>query len=154
VPTSMRRMIRAFARGGQPHPDVYATLTALRQRGYFVGIITNGTPRTQCAKMDHSGLRPYVDLVVLAGEEGIQKPDSRVFRMAAARLGVPPTACLFVGDHPQNDVEGAIAAGFTAVRKQGDWDADHPIHHLPHPEGVPVIRHISEVLALLGESPT
>lgn len=154
VARSMRRMVRAFARSGQPHPDVYATLTALRERGYLIGIITNGTPRTQCAKMDHSGLRPYVDLVVLAGEEGIQKPDTRVFRMAAARLGVPPTACLFVGDHPQNDLEGARAAGFTPVRKDADWDADHPIHHIPLPEDIPTIRQISEVLTLLDGIPT
>ena len=79
IPTDLdiayRRMIRAFATAGQPHPDVYATLTALRQRGYLIGILTNGTARTQNLKIDHSGLRPYVDLVVLAGEEGIQKPD-------------------------------------------------------------------------------
>ena len=154
VEKSLRRMVRAFARGGQPHTDVYATLTALRERGYLIGIITNGTPRTQCAKIDHSGLRPYVDLVVLAGEEGIQKPDIRVFRMAAARLGVPPTACLFVGDHPQNDLEGARNAGFTPVRKDADWDADHPIHRIPLPADIPTIRQIGEVLTLLDGTAT
>lgn len=154
VERSLRRMVRGFAAAGQPHPDVYATLNTLRQRGYFVGIITNGTPRTQCCKMDHSGLRPYVDLVVLAGEEGIQKPDARVFRMAAARLGVPPTACLFVGDHPQNDLEGARAAGFTPIRKDADWDPDHPIHHIPVSADIPTIHRISEVLDLLDATPT
>lgn len=154
VERSLLRMVRAFAAAGQPHPDVYATLTALHQRGYLVGIITNGTPRTQCLKIDHSGLRPYADLVILAGEEGIQKPDIRIFRMAAARLGLPGTACMFVGDHPQNDIEGARAAGFTPVRKDADWDDDHPIHHLPHPADVPIIRHISEVLTLLDGVPT
>jgi putative hydrolase of the HAD superfamily len=74
--------------------------------------------------------------------------------MAAARLGVPPTACLFVGDHPQNDLEGARAAGFTPVRKDADWDADHPIHHIPLPEDIPTIRQISEVLTLLDGTPT
>ena len=147
-------MIRAFAAAGQPHPDVCTTLTALRQRGYLTGIITNGTPRTQSLKMDHSGLRLYVDLVVLAGEENIQKPDTRIFRVAAGRLGVPPTACLFVGDHPQNDLEGARAAGFIPVRKIWDFDADHPIQHYPLTEDIPTIRHISEVLSLLDDTPT
>lgn len=154
VPTAYRRMIAAFAAAGQPHPDVCDTLTALRQRGYLIGIITNGTARTQSLKIDHSGLRLYTDLVVLAGEENIQKPDPRIFRMAAARLGVPPTACLFVGDHPQNDLEGARAVGFQPVRKDGDWDADHPIHHIPVAEDIPTIRHISEVLSLLDNTPT
>ena len=154
VHTAYRRMIRAFAAAGQPHPDVCTTLTALRQRGYLTGIITNGTPRTQSLKMDHSGLRLYVDLVVLAGEENIQKPDTRIFRLAAGRLGVPPTACLFVGDHPQNDLEGARAAGFIPVRKIWDFDADHPIQHYPLTEDIPTIRHISEVLSLLDDTPT
>lgn len=154
VETSLLRLLRAFAAAGQPHPDVYATLTALRQRGYLVGVLTNGTPRTQSLKIDHSGLRPYVDLVVLAGEEGIQKPDTRVFRLAAARLGVPPTACVFVGDHPQNDLEGARQAGFIPIRKDAGLDPDHPIHRLPMPEDIPTIGRISEVLSLLDNIPT
>ena len=154
VPTAYRRMIGAFAAAGQPHPDVYDTLTALRERGYLIGIITNGTPRTQSLKIDHSGLRRYTDLVVLAGDEGIQKPDVRIFRMAAARLGVPPTACVFVGDHPVNDLEGARAAGFTPIRKVWDFDADHPIRHIPAAEDLPSIRHISEVLTLLDNTST
>ncbi|MBQ7088934.1 MAG: bifunctional riboflavin kinase/FAD synthetase [Clostridia bacterium] len=154
VSTAYRRMIRAFAQAGQPHPDVYDTLTALRQRGYLVGIITNGTPGTQCKKIDCCNLRLYADLVVLAGDEGIQKPDPRIFRIAAARLGVSPSACLFVGDHPINDLEGARAAGFRPVRKEGDWDAAHPIHSIPVAEDIPTIRRISEVLTLLDDSPT
>lgn len=154
VPTAYRRMIAAFAAAGQPHPDVYDTLVTLRKRGYLTGIITNGTARTQSLKIDHSRLRRYVDLVVLAGAEGIQKPDPRIFRMAAARLGVSPANCLFVGDHPVNDLEGARAAGFTPVRKVWDFDPSHPIHHVPVAEDYPTIRHISEVLALLEDTPT
>lgn len=154
VPTAYRRMVAAFAAAGQPHPDVYDTLTSLRQRGYLTGIITNGTARTQSLKIDHSGLRAHVDLVVLAGEEGIQKPDPRIFRMAAARLGVPPTACMFVGDHPVNDLEGARATGFKPVRKVWDFDPAHPIQHIPLAEDYPTIHHVSEVLELLDTSST
>lgn len=154
VDAAYRRMIRAFAAAGQPHPDVFDTLTTLRQRGYLVGILTNGTPRTQNLKIDHTGLRRYVDLVVLAGEEEIQKPDVRVFRLAAARLGVPPTACMFVGDHPINDLEGARAAGFTPVRKDAALEPSHPIHQIPVAADIPTVRHISEVLTLLDDTPT
>ena len=154
VPTAYRRMIAAFAAAGQPHPDVYDTLTALRRRGYLIGIITNGTARTQSLKIDHSGLRRYADLVVLAGEENIQKPDPRIFRMAAVRLGVPPTACVFVGDHPQNDLAGARAAGYTPIRKVWDFDPTHPIHRVPVAEDYPTIRHISDVLERLDDITT
>ena len=148
------RFYHGFAAGGVLHPDVTATLTALRKAGYLVGIITNGNPIPQTCKMDHSGLRPYLDLLVLAGEEGIQKPHPAVFRLAAARLGVPPSACVYVGDHPVNDLQGAKQAGFNTVLKLADRDPDHPIHALPMPKDVPVIRQISELLPLLEQTPT
>lgn len=154
VPTALRRMITAFAAAGQPHPDVYDTLLTLRRRGYLTGIITNGSPRNQCRKIEHTGLRRYVDLVVLAGEEGIQKPDPRVFRLAAARLGVPPTACLFVGDHPVADLEGSRSAGFIPVHKDAAREVDHPMLRLPIPEGVPTVQHIAQVLSLLDDTTT
>ena len=139
------RFYHAFAEAGQPHPDVYPTLAALRERGYLVGIITNGSPRPQTCKMDHSGLRPYVDLMVLSGVEGIQKPNPAIFRIAAARLGVHPSACLYVGDHPRNDIEGARAVGYSVLGKLSPREADHPIRQMPMPADVPTVHQISQV---------
>lgn len=151
---ALRRLVGGFAAAGVPHPDVLPTLTVLRQRGYRIGIITNGTARTQACKLDYSGLRPYVDLVVLAGEEGIQKPDPRVFQMAAARLGVPCACCVYVGDHPQNDLAGARNAGFIPLRKRPDLDPDHPFHQMEMPTDVPVLDRISDLLDWLDNTTT
>lgn len=148
------RFYHGFAAGGKLHPDVLSTLTALRQEGFLVGIITNGHRIPQTCKMDHSGLRPYVDLMVLAGEEGVQKPDPAIFKMAAARLGVPPTACLYVGDHPQNDIGGARAASFRAVLKSARRADDHPIHQMAMPTDLPIIQNVSDLLPLLDEATT
>ena len=143
------RFYHTFSEAGQPRPDVIATLTALRERGYLTGIITNGSPYPQTCKIDHCGLRRHVDLVMLAGVEGIQKPDPAIFRMAAARLGVPTTACVFVGDHPINDVAGAIAAGYRGVGFAADREPGHPAEHEPWPDGTPVISRVGDVLSLL-----
>ncbi|MBQ6848927.1 MAG: riboflavin biosynthesis protein RibF [Clostridia bacterium] len=151
---AMRRLVGGFAAAGQPHPDVYDTLTTLRQRGYRLGVITNGTARTQACKLDYSGLRPYLDLVVLAGEEGIQKPDPRVFQIAAARLGVPCACCVFVGDNPENDLMGAKNAGFIPLRKHPDLDDDHPFHQMEIPADIPVIKNIGDILLWLDNPAT
>lgn len=148
------RFYHGFAAGGVLHPDVLPTLAALRRQGYLTGILTNGCPLPQTCKMDHSGLRSHVDLLVLAGEEGVQKPDPAVFRIAATRLGLHPAACLYVGDHPKNDIWGAQNAGLRVVLKQAHRAPDHPIHRLPVPENVPVIREISDLLPLLEKSST
>lgn len=146
---ALRRLEISFSRESIPHPDVIPTLVALRERGYLLGIVTNGQHHIQARKIDHSGLRPYVDLVVLAGEEVCQKPDPRIFRLAAARLGVPCECCLFVGDHPETDIAGARAAGFIPVRKRFELDAEHPLHRLQIPADVPVINRIGDILDIL-----
>jgi putative hydrolase of the HAD superfamily len=42
------------------------------------------------------------------------KPDTRIYALAAKRLGVPAENCVFVDDLPAN-VEGARAAGMLGI---------------------------------------
>lgn len=128
--------------------DVADTLRELHRRGYLIGVITNGFSFLQDHKLGLSGLRPLVDLTVTSGNEGVDKPESEIFRRAAARLGVPCEACLFVGDHPINDVGGARAAGMAAVRIDYGFPPDHPIYDQPVPPEIPEIRRLRELLDL------
>lgn len=145
---ALRRFYHGFAAGSRPLPEVVPTLIALRQKGYLLGIITNGNRIPQTCKLDHSGLRPYLDLLVLAGEEGMQKPDPRLFHLAAARLGVPVSTCIYVGDHPVNDLAAAMDAGFGAIGILPHREPDHPVHDLPMP-AVPTLSHVGDLLQLL-----
>ncbi len=128
--------------------DAVDTLCELRHRGYRIGVITNGGSFTQDHKLGLSGLRPYVDITLVSEAEGFDKPHTEIFRRAAARLGVPCAACLFVGDHPINDICGARAAGMAAVRIDYGFAQDHPIYERPIPPGVPEIHRLSELLEL------
>lgn len=95
--------------------DTVPTLEALRQKGVLVGLITNGYSSMQGRKLDIAEIRPLLDLSVVSGDEGIRKPDPEIFRRAAARLGVSPADCVYVGDHPYYDLSGAKAAGMRVV---------------------------------------
>jgi FMN phosphatase YigB (HAD superfamily) len=55
----------------------------------------------------------------------VEKPDPRIFGMAAERLALPPSACVYVGDFLSLDVLGARGAGMHAVLLDpiGAWDA-------------------------------
>ena len=96
-------------------PETKEVLTELRRRGFLLGIVTNGPSIQQNRKLDVAGLRPFVDLCMVAGDEQVHKPDPEIFRRAASRLGVACGSCLYVGDHPVNDIEGAAAAGMRPV---------------------------------------
>ncbi len=124
--------------------DAVKTITQLRRRGYIVGILTNGNVRVQTAKLDMSGLRPLVDYMLIGGEEDIQKPEPELFYRVAKRLGVHPADCVFVGDNPKNDIEGALNAGMRAVFK----DFGYPTVTVDDPQ-VPHISALQELLNLL-----
>lgn len=90
-------------------------LIALRARGLKTAIISNGHSKVQSAKIEITGLKDAVDLVVISEEVGLLKPDPRIFQLAAERLGVAPARCIFVGDNPEADVGGAEASGMAGV---------------------------------------
>ena len=116
-------------------------LNELKARGYLTGVITNGPSVLQNHKMDTSGLRPYCDIVVVSGDEGVHKPDPRLFEITAERLGVKPQECVYVGDHPVNDIQGALSAGMGAIRMNFGWFKDKDLR-----PDVPVITDIIDVL--------
>lgn len=116
-------------------------LKELKARGYLTGVITNGPSVLQNHKMDTSGLRPYCDIVVVSGDEGVHKPDPRLFEITAERLGVKPQECVYVGDHPVNDIQGALSAGMRAIRMNFGWFKDRDLR-----PDVPVITDIIDVL--------
>lgn len=68
-------------------------------------------------------IRDLFDDVVISAEVGLAKPEPAIFRLAAARLGLPPEACVFVDDWDLN-VEAARAVGMTAVLYRVDRGDD------------------------------
>ncbi|MFI1226980.1 MULTISPECIES: HAD-IA family hydrolase [unclassified Streptomyces] len=60
------------------------------------------------------GLTDLADAVVSSAVEQVAKPDPAIYRIAAGRVGVPPTRCLFVDDRQEN-VDAATALGMTGV---------------------------------------
>ena len=95
-------------------PDAVRTLEALRADGYPVALISNWQSgvRHYC---DELGLGRWLDHVVGSGDLGVAKPDARIFAEACARLDVPPSDVLHVGDSLTDDYLGAEAAGLVPV---------------------------------------
>lgn len=91
-----------------------AVLAALRSR-CRIGLVTNGAPDLQRAKLACSGLGAFFDAVLISGEVGIGKPDPRIFHIALERLGAGPEGAIMVGDNPSRDVLGAQRAGIRSV---------------------------------------
>ncbi len=94
-------------------------LDALERAGVPFGIVTNGS-RYQLHTIQALGLDSRTPCILVSDLVGCRKPDAAIFAAAAARLGVPPGAVLFVGDNPEADVWGAHRAGMRTAWLQRD----------------------------------
>lgn len=90
-------------------------LTQATARGWSLGIVTNGDADVQARKLAASGLDTLVDAICISGAEGVRKPDSRLFRLAAERAGAPLPDGWMIGDNPQADIAAARAVGLRTV---------------------------------------
>ncbi|WP_028559729.1 HAD family hydrolase [Paenibacillus pinihumi] len=112
---------------------------------YKTGMITNGQTLIQYGKIDQLELRSHFDTIIVSEEAGIKKPDPKIFEMAVNRLNVKPEQCIFVGDHPVNDIEGAAAAGMRTVWIQ----VNQPWREGVKAEPLKTIRQLNELLDVL-----
>lgn len=96
-------------------PGALNLLMRLHARGLKLGLITNGFAETHREKIALLALEEAFDEIFIADEVGLLKPDPRLFRLAAKRLGVRPETCAMVGDRLGRDIRGAHAVGMFTV---------------------------------------
>jgi HAD superfamily hydrolase (TIGR01549 family) len=102
----------------QAYPAALPLLEELRKRGLRLGLICNTsvTPGSALRQLlDGWGLGQLLDTQLYSDELGIRKPAPAVFQEAATRLGVQISELLHVGDRPDVDRDGALAAGALAL---------------------------------------
>ena len=88
------------------------------------------------------GFKNYFDVIVSSEQAGKSKPHPQIFLHTAKNLGVHPSECLFIGDHPVNDIWGAQQAGMQAIWLQGFHPEDERLE-------VPRIQQLHELRAYL-----
>ena len=99
-------------------------------RRFLIGVLTNGFTEVQYRKLNSTGLDRYIQRMVISDEIGIQKPDPRIFRYAEQETGAEPSTTIMIGDNPDNDIRGAINAGWRAIyldRKSKPFTTDSPL---------------------------
>lgn len=95
-------------------PEATTALQELREH-YRLALVTNGAPDLQREKLHGAGLVPYFATVIVSGEVGVSKPDSRIFARALADLAVSSSEVAMVGNDLIRDIAGAHAAGLRGI---------------------------------------
>lgn len=105
------------------------------QKKYALHLITNGFAEVQWIKLEHSGLKPFFEHIIISEEVGTQKPDPKIFELAILRANTTAAECLMIGDNMNTDIAGARAAGIDQVffnphKKNTREKSTYTIHQL------------------------
>jgi len=96
-------------------PETKEMLQTLKET-YYLGLLSNFTHGPAAREIiEHVGLNPFFDVIVISGEEGFRKPHPLVFHRLVEGLGVEPDQTIYVGDDPEPDLTGAQGAGLRPV---------------------------------------
>ncbi len=104
-----------FSRGGMVSvPGVQEFVAALSRLGIPRAVGTSASRFDVDRLLAGVGLRRHFEVIVTADDVTLGKPDPEVYELAAARLRIPPEACIVFEDSLVG-VEAARRAGMRAV---------------------------------------
>ncbi len=72
-------------------------------------------PTVPKERLEKFGIMKYFNLVISSAEEGIAKPDPKIFDIAVCRANTYADRCVMIGDRLDNDIIPAKNLGFKTV---------------------------------------
>lgn len=128
------------------YPEAKDCLRSISKR-YKIGIIANQNPGSK-ERLERIGLLKYIDLVIASAEEGVAKPDLRIFQIALERANCNPEESVMVGDRIDNDIIPANKIGMKTVWiRQGFGELAQPQAAVETPDYT--INNLSELFEIL-----
>jgi 2-haloacid dehalogenase len=92
-------------------------LAALKRAGVPRYALSNWSAETFPPQRDRFPFLAWFDGVVISGEEGVIKPDPRIFRVLLERYRIAPHEAVFIDDNPAN-AAAAEALGMRGIHFQ------------------------------------
>jgi 2-haloacid dehalogenase len=87
----------------------------LRQAGVRLAAITNWSAETFPVARQRYAFLDWFETIVVSGEEGIVKPEPRIFQLVLERTGMRAARTVFIDDSPTN-IAAAAALGFATIQ--------------------------------------
>ena len=126
--------------------ETLAAVSAVREPPLPLGIVSNTfvNARSLEKHLKQLGLLDFFGVRVYSYEFDFRKPDVRIFKIAAERIGEPAEHILYVGDHIDYDIKPALRIGMQAVLKAAYTNAGKKV-----PDGAWKINQLSELPGLI-----
>lgn len=99
-------------------PNLLSTIARLKRQNIKLALVSNGFGQFQYNNFKALHIEHFFDEVLISEWEGIRKPDPAIFNRALTKLEVLAEEAVFVGDHPENDIQASRNVGMKAVWKR------------------------------------
>jgi putative hydrolase of the HAD superfamily len=106
------------------YPEVLQTLSALKQRGLILNVLSNFDSRL-IGILHGLGAGRWFDDIIISSRAGHAKPDRRIFAAALAKYGLEPKSAAHVGDSEEKDLCGANDAGLMGILIDRDGESSN-----------------------------
>ncbi len=150
---SMDRLLSLY-RNHQPHmnlkPHAKDVLLTVKEKGYSLGLITDGRSITQRNKLESLGILSLFDLMVISEEMGTSKPNENNYK---AFMDNNHDAYYYIGDNTSKDFITANRLGWKTICLLDQGDNIHAQLFDIDPEYWPQykINQLDELIPLLLE---
>jgi len=133
-------------KASKAEPGAKETLTTLKESGLKLGIVSNTFVHGSSLEkhLEQLSILNFFSVRLYSYEFGFRKPDTRIFKIAADRIGETLENIMFVGDRIDTDVKPAAKIGMQAVLKTAYTNIGKKI-----PKGVLKINQLSELPGLI-----
>jgi 2-haloalkanoic acid dehalogenase type II len=96
------------------YPDAIRVLESMGEK-HRLCMITNGPPDWQREKIEKLDITKYFEEIIVSGDLGHHKPDSRIFNEMTQRMGVEPSEIIYIGNDYRKDIVGAHGVGWSTA---------------------------------------
>lgn len=100
------------------YPEAEKLLCILKSNGVRLGMITDGRPEGQRAKIAALGIQQYFEKIIITDELGgigFRKPDTKAFEEMQKHFNTPYSTMVYVGDNPKKDFIAPEKLGMNSV---------------------------------------
>ena len=97
------------------YPRVTEALTALREKGHRLWLLSNAQRVFTAYELKHLGIDGLFDGVYLSSDYLCRKPDGRFYQALLTDQGLDPASCLMIGNDRKTDIAGAERLGMATL---------------------------------------
>ena len=102
------------------YPHVPEALTALKEKGYRLWLLSNAQAIFTAYELRHLGLEEAFDGIYLSSDYQCRKPDPRFYKALLEEQNLDVSNCLMIGNDRNTDIAGAKAAGMSTLYMHTD----------------------------------